>query len=175
MRYKGQPIQKPKPRIIPLLRESEVRVTNNPDGTKTEEKIDRNIYIHAEVLLDYSEFDELCPAPEAPEIKNDGEAARPNFNDPSYRIELEDHNVKRLNWIFLKSISATPDLVWDTIDMKDPSTWDRYPTELREAGFTPTQITRLVEEVYSIQAVDERKVDEARQSFLASQARETGK
>lgn len=175
MRYNGQPLEKPKPRIIPLLREPEIRVTKNPDGTESTETIDRTIYIQASVLLDYDEFDEMCPAPEAPEVKKDGQAPFLNYNDPNYRLALEDHNRKRLDWIFLKSVAGTPGLEWDTVDLKDPATWENYSTELREAGFTPVQVKKLIEEVYLLQAIDEDRVEEARKSFLATQARVTGK
>jgi hypothetical protein len=171
MRYKGQLIEKPKAKIIPLLREPEIRITQNPDGTESREEIDCNIYIHANVILDFTEFEELCPAPEAPEIKQDGKAPVRNYNDPTFKLQIEDNNLKRLNWIFLKAIEDTPNLQWDTVKMDDPSTWDNFSTELRDAGFTPVQITSLIQQVYTLQAVDEAKVDEARKSFLASLAR----
>lgn len=165
MKYKGQPIEKPKPRIIPVIREPEI--VKSPDGTET--IIDKNIYFQANVILDFNEFEEMCPAPEAPMVTKDGKSHK-NLDDPTYRLATEDLNQKRLNWIFLKSVEETEGLEWEKVKISDPSTWELFDGELRDAGFTQMQIISLMNEVYTIQGVDEKKVEEARKSFLAIRA-----
>ncbi len=156
MKYKGQPIAKPKPRIIPILRDS----TLGPKG----EKIDNNIYLEANVVIDFSPFEDLCPLPDPPVIDN-----VPDYNDADYRLKIIERNEKKIDWVFLESIKETKDLEWETVKMEDPETWANYHDELRKIGINEIQEKAITQQVLNVNVMDEERMEEARDSFLALQ------
>jgi hypothetical protein len=71
--------------------------------------------------------------------------------------------------MFLVSLSDSPDIVWDTVDMLKPETYANVEQELRDSEFLPAEINQIRQAVSIVNALDDRKMDEARKAFLASQ------
>ena len=97
----------------------------------------------AQAVLD-DDFDQLCPKPKAPTIIKAGVGKVPDFEDVNYRRELDTYASKRMAYIVLKSLQATQDLEWETVDMANPNTWIGYETELKESGFSQPEINLIV-------------------------------
>ena len=73
--------------------------------------------------------------------------------------------------MFLKSLSATEDLEWETVDMSDPDTWGNFAEEL-DAVFTPAEQSAITDIVMSACGFNQDKIEEATRLFIASQGQE---
>lgn len=122
----------------------------------------------AQAVLDMKRFDEMCPEPEAPSVMKPGGVKYKNIADPVYLESLKRRTQMRINWMVLQSLSATEGLEWETVDMSNPDTFQNYEKELVDAGLTQSERNRIVNAVLSANGLDESKIEEARQSFLAS-------
>jgi hypothetical protein len=125
-----------------------------------------DIVLKARAVLDLDDFEEMCPLPTPPSRRMAGGADVPNLKDQGYVSALQRRNVMRLNYIVLSSLEATEGLEWETVDISDSNTWDNFNTELKDAGFSPIEIQRIVADILNVNALDEAKIEEARQRFL---------
>ncbi len=128
---------------------------------------DSDITFVFEAIMDDSEFEELCPRPKPGVKMVPGGSKVPDLENKDYKKALDEWAVKKGEWSFLKSISATPDLEWDTVDLGNPDTWKNYPKELLASGFSPGEQYRLMQAYMYVIGLDEEKVNEAVDSFLA--------
>lgn len=127
------------------------------------------IVFKAEAVLDYTDFHHACPIPMPPTMLKPGGLKVQNVEDPGYKQDMAAYGTRRLSWLVLKSLQNTDGLVWETVDMADPSTWINYEEELRSAKFTKSEIEYIIGAVISVNALDQTRLDEARNSFLAGQ------
>jgi hypothetical protein len=107
--------------------------------------------------------------PQAPIIQRPGKPDMRDLNDANYTKALEDYSTKRTGFFVVKSLEATEGLSWDTVDINNPETWDNYLDELKDAGFQPIEIQRIIENVLKANMVDEEYIKKAREDFLATQ------
>jgi hypothetical protein len=139
-----------------------VLVLPRPDG---------DIVFKAQAVLDFDEFEKICPPPTPPVrvVKGRREVMA---SDPEYIKQLNAHNEKRMAWIILKSLEATEGLEWETVNMNDPETYTNYVQELKDAKFSVVEINKIVMLALQANALDEAKLEAARQAFLAGQGKE---
>jgi hypothetical protein len=71
--------------------------------------------------------------------------------------------------MILKSLSATEGLEWEQVDMSKPETWHNYGDELVSSGFSPAEIFAITEAVMTACGLNQKKIDEATERFLAGQ------
>jgi hypothetical protein len=130
----------------------------------------QDIVIKAQAVLDMDDFDNNYPAPLPPTIVygKSGEIKK-DVDDPAYKKKLESHNTKRFSYMILKSLEATPELEWETVNMADPETWGNYESELKEAGFSNAERNRISMAVFDANALNETKLKEALARFIKSQ------
>jgi hypothetical protein len=121
-------------------------------------------------VLDYTLFDELVSEPKPPITRKPGQASKPDTNNKKFQEEMSAYAEKRMQYMMLKSLEATEDLVWDTVNMNDPETWGNYLEEMRQAGLTEIEIGKLFSGMMSANCLNEAKIEEARQRFLARQS-----
>jgi hypothetical protein len=124
----------------------------------------------AKAVLSYEEFDAICPRPKPPLQRMPGNKLVENAQDPTYLSEVDKYGEYRLAWLILKSLEGTEGLEWDTIDMKNPKTWMNYQDELKAAFFSNMEINRIQQAVFDANAVNEARVNEARENFVRGQA-----
>ena len=129
-----------------------------------------DIVFKAKAVLDYTDFDKLCPLPTAPEILRPGGGKAQDVNDPEYVKALDEWASHKTEWMVLKSLEGTEGLEWETIDYSDPDTWKNYVDEFTKAGFSETEINRLVNTAATACGLNQTKIDEATKRFLAGQA-----
>lgn len=119
-------------------------------------------------LTDLTEVDSLIqePKPPAKQVKGGVEYDR---SDPNFKLQMAEYNVKKMAWIVLKSLEPS-DIEWSTVNLDKPSTWSNYLDELKEAGFSEVEVNRITNIVMQANALDDAKLDAARQSFLSGRS-----
>lgn len=123
-------------------------------------------------VLDFEEFDKLCPRPEPGErIDNKGIKSK-DYNHPKYLENLEKYSHQRMDWMYLKSIEDSEGLEWEQVKMEDPETWHLFHDELKAAGVPDAYIDHFKVRIIQVCGLDPERIDEATQRFLASQAQE---
>jgi hypothetical protein len=151
MRMNGVKLECPNEAILVLPR---------PDG---------NLVFRAKAVMDYDEFDKICPEPKAPTKIVKGGKKEVNIADPDYIRAVMELNENRMAWIVLKSLSATEGLEWESVNMLQPDSWKNYVQELKDSGFSVIEINKIVGLALEANALDEGKLESARQAFLAGQ------
>jgi len=126
-----------------------------------------NIAFVLQAVLNVDEFDKIFPPPKPPVGVAAGGQKIVNVEDPNYRQKLDEWGTAKHHWMFLKSISATPGLEWETIKKDDPKTWTNYEAELINAGLTEPERLRIMQAYIEVQGLDDKKIEEATNSFLA--------
>lgn len=128
-----------------------------------------DIPIIAEAILDMDDVDKYLKMPLPPAIQKAGGNVEYNFSDDGYIAQLATYNIQKMAWIVLQSLA--PSLIeWDTVEMENPSTWANYQKEMKAAGFSDVEVKRICNACMEANALDENKLEAARQSFLRGQA-----
>lgn len=121
-------------------------------------------------VLDYEEFEKLCPTPKPPMIVKRGGEQVMDYEDEKYDESISKWASRKSAWMTLKSLQATEGLEWDSIKMGDPDTWENYLDELKSNGFTDAEVRRILDIVYIANGLNQDKIEEATRRFLAGQA-----
>lgn len=150
MKYKGKKLQRPNREVIAIPR---------GDG--------EDIIFIAEAVLDFEKFEKVCPPPK-PGIKLvKGGQKVPDFESAQFKSESVLYAQKRYHYIVLESLRTSPGLEWETVDYGDPSTWINWEKELKDSGFSETEINLIIFGVSNANCLNQTKIDEARTRFLA--------
>lgn len=128
-----------------------------------------DIVLKAGPAADMETFDKICPAPKPPTRIYPGGRKAEDINDENFQKEQAQHAETRFYYMALKSLSINPELEWETVDLDRPATWKNFLDELKEAGFSEVEVNRVVQGVMDANCLNEDRIDEARQRFLASQ------
>lgn len=159
MKIRNKQLAPPKPVNVVIYREDE---DGKPD----------NIIFQCGPVLDYVEFERLCPEPKPPLITNI--KAGTSYHDPDdskYKINMLNWGNLKLTWMMLSSLKATPDLEWETVKYDDPTTWKNWEKELK-ASLTESEFDKIRIGVYNANAPTENRRKEAMDVFTQSQAAE---
>lgn len=125
-----------------------------------------SIVFKARAVLDYAVFEKMCPEPEPSVNIYPGGRRVSNFEDPKYLEALRLYNRKSNAWMLIQSLKATDGLEWELVKLEDPETWDLWDKDLAQSGFTPREITRIFETVFAANGLSEKRISDARASFL---------
>jgi len=150
VKINGKVIDGPKEKVVVIPR----------DGT--------DIVFKAKAVLDYSDYEKICPMPTPPEVIKPGGEKSLDVEDADYIKALDKWARNKSRWMILKSLSASPGLEWETVDMSKPDTWENYHTELQSA-FSSGEIARILGIVTEACGLNQDKIDEATKRFLAGQ------
>lgn len=132
----------------------------------------QDVVFVAQAILDYSEFERLCPDPIPPHVIRPGKSKEANLKDPTYLQQVALKAERRIDWIVITSLKATPGLVWETVDFSNPKTWGNYRDELKAAHFSSIEIQRIQSAAFMANSLVEARVQEARENFLRGLAEE---
>lgn len=130
-----------------------------------------DIVFKAQAILDPDPFYALCPTPTPPRVMKPNEGFKPDYKDPNYLALVEKWAEKKTSWMIIESLKVTEGLTWDKVDYSNPETWTLWMDELKESYFTDSEMTRIVNLVYSANGLNDDKIDEARNRFLSGTAR----
>ncbi len=131
-----------------------------------------NLVFKARAVLDYDIFDAACPTPQPREVLKPGGERTLLIDEKAYLEAMNEWSANKTNWMVLKSLEATESLEWETVNMDNPGTWANYRDELQAASLSPMEIARIVNAVIAACGLDQRKIDEATEAFLAGLAEE---
>jgi len=95
-----------------------------------------NLVFVLQAVLNVDDFDKTFPAPKPPVGVNAAGQKQIHTNDPKYKKAIDQWGTAKHHWMFLKSLSATPGLEWETIKSDDPETWTNYEEEFISAGLS---------------------------------------
>jgi hypothetical protein len=136
---------------------------------------DDQIVFHAQGVLGMEDFYNLVPEPVAPKIWHGDGQITSDYKDEKYKMKLVEFGLRRSQYIILKSLSATPGLEWDTVDLNNPETWGNLDKELKDSGFSDFEINRIKNGCYNANGLNEERMEEARKRFLATRQEAQGK
>lgn len=148
MKIGGKSIASPLPEIVVIPRE------------------EGNVVIKCKAVLDYAKFDAVYPEPQPPTINRPGQAPVQDRDDAGFKAKVEKWGEARSHFLFIESLSATPGLVWETVDLKDATTYGNYRKEL-EQTFAPGELGEITNGIMKVNGLDETTMKEARDAFLA--------
>jgi hypothetical protein len=134
-----------------------------------------DIVFKAQAVLDYSDHDKLNPRPQAPKRLMRGGTVQENVEDKTFKKNLDTWAIRRFYYMFLKALEVTEGLEWETVKLDDPSTWENYRKEMQVGGFSPGEINAVEACVTDACGLNQAKIDEATQRFLAGQAQDQSK
>jgi hypothetical protein len=129
------------------------------------------IVFKIETVSDYSDFDKLCPMPEAPTIKPAGKPAFKDVEDKTFKKEVEEYALKKLSWGFIKSIENSENIeMGERIDLSNSETWALVFEDLGEA-LTTGEVDYILGKFNEVQGLTNEKIKESTEAFLASLAK----
>src|SRR5882762_1940223 len=76
---------------------------------------DEAIVFRLQAVLDYKEFEIVCPQPKPPEKILHGGARQPDFSSPDFIRDMDAWAGRKTKWMLLKSLQATTELQWEKI------------------------------------------------------------
>jgi hypothetical protein len=127
-----------------------------------------NIVFKMQAVLDTKPFEQAVKPPVPGKKMLPGGVTQEDTDDPIYKDAVKHFGETRYAWIVLQSLKATEGLEWETVKEDNPSTWVNWETELRDAGFSRTEIQLVMLGVANANALNQDKIDEARSRFLLS-------
>ena len=127
------------------------------------------VFVLAAVLCT-DEFEKLCPEVLPPMIRRPSQdVATPDLSDKDYQNALMERAKQQSRWMFLKSISATPGLEWEEVDINKPNTWDKIDEEFLKSGIVNSERVQLYNAMMRANSLDAAYLKAARERFFASQ------
>lgn len=131
----------------------------------------KELVIKAMPILDYEEFNGICPVPKPPEVIKKGGEKFKDYDDKKYNEALTDWAERKNAWMIIKSLAVTDGIEWDTVDISKPETWKNYLDDLKSV-FTEIEISLIIDLVHIACGLNQTKIDEATKRFLAGQGQE---
>lgn len=115
-------------------------------------------------------FEDVMPRPKPPKVQKPGAEPFNDYEDAGYKAKVEIWGTAKVNWEFLRSISVTDGLEWETVNMNDSATWGNWRNDI-ENNFGMVDFGRIFGGFLEANSLSEEKLEEARARFLASQER----
>lgn len=112
-------------------------------------------------------FEKIMPRPKPARHVKPGGQEFFDYEDPRYKLSVDAWAENKINWEFLRSISATEGLEWETVKMEDYQTWKNWRTEMEES-FGMVDFGHIFGGFLEANSLNEAKLEEARARFLAS-------
>lgn len=129
-----------------------------------------DIVFRAQAVLDYEDHDKLNPMPQPPKKLLRGGGVQEDVANPKFQKALDTWAQRKFYWMLLTALKATDGLEWESINISKPETWENYKAEMTKSGFSPGEINRIEMCVTDACGLNQTKIDEATQRFLAGQA-----
>lgn len=148
MKINGKKLDTPNEEILVLTRNGE------------------DLVIRARAVVEMKEFEKVCPEPKPTTKIVRGKGKVTDFESKPYQANMEAWGRKKMDWIILKSLSATEGLEWETIDFDNPDTWNNWEQELRDSGFSEFEVARIRVLAMNANSINEARLEEARERFL---------
>ncbi len=126
-----------------------------------------------QAIIDYEPFNKLVPEVELRYTQKPGGKGEVDLTNPEYKRLVKERLERLSAWSFLTSISVTPGLAWETVDLLKPDTWLGYIDELKKAGISDVEVGQLWVAFNEANGLSDAKLKEARDRFLQQEAAAT--
>ncbi|MHA1950751.1 MAG: hypothetical protein ACXAEN_26240 [Candidatus Thorarchaeota archaeon] len=126
------------------------------------------IVLTARALPDMTDFDKLVPEPTPKKNFHKGKGWIPDLKDKTYMDSMKRYGRLRVAYFVVKSLVPS-EIEWDTVDIDDPNTWDNWEDDFKKSGFTQHECNLVLSLCFSVNQLDERKLEQARQLFVLGQ------
>lgn len=136
--------------------------------------LDKDYVIKAQAVLDYKEFQSICPEPTPPTVVRPGGEKSVNYEDQNYKQKVTKWYKLKTDYLFWKSLQASEHIEFETVDPSDPDTWGNVQDELSQV-FPNAAVGRIYDLVMDVNALDQGKIEEATKSFLHGQGADAEK
>lgn len=131
---------------------------------------DGDLVFKAQAVLDMKGFNDRVQEPKPPKVMLPGGEKKEDTDDQRYKEAVKQYADMRYAYMIIKSLEATPEFEWETVNIDDAGTWLNWSKEFQDAGFTVSEINIIQFGVAAANSLNQDKLDEARARFLASQA-----
>lgn len=131
-------------------------------------RLGEDIIIRAQAVSDMEGFNVLVPEPKPPGklTKNGWE---PTLKDETYQEKLKRYGEQRFAYMVITSLIPS-EIEWSEISFDNPKTWRGWEQELKDAGLSAVEVDRITVCAMRANALDEKKLKEARELFLLGMA-----
>jgi hypothetical protein len=129
----------------------------------------KDLVFIAKAVLNTDEFSKMVPEPKA-KARLEAGGWKKNLDDPAFKKALMEYGELRFAWMVIKSLEPS-NIEWDKVNIDKPSTWMSWSDEMKEGGMSQTEINRVINCVASANALNEQKLEAARESFLQGLAK----
>lgn len=137
------------------------------------------LVIHLTNVADTSLFDQMLPTPAPVAVHRVGES-QPTFRPPSQNV-IADYNRRYFAFLVVQSFDFVEvmrgDLIepvrfdWEHVDLNDITTYDRYLDDFKAAGFTESEVSKIVQVALRVNTLTDEMLQAARDNFLATKRR----
>jgi hypothetical protein len=127
-----------------------------------------DLVFRARACVDLGSFEDRFPRPKPPGMTVRGKGYVLDEKDKTYQENLKNWSAMHEAYMILKSLEPS-DIDWQTVDMEKPSTWTKWKQELLDSHITQVEVMRIVSLVAAVNCLDEAKLEQAREAFLAGQ------
>ena len=131
-----------------------------------------DIVFHAQPV-ENEKFHELCPAPKA-SVRKMADGSKERVENDAYKVQVSKWLERKYDYTVLYSLIPS-DIEWDEVDLGVPSTWSKWRDEFKNGGLCAAEVERVLALVAQANSLDESKLKEAREAFLAGQGKEAEK
>jgi hypothetical protein len=125
---------------------------------------DDQIVFWAEPLVDYSEFNKLCPEPTPPVVMTP-KGRELDIENVDYLKLVNSYSAKKIAFLIIHSLKPS-DIEWETVKYGDSETWLNWEKDLQNNNFSPMEIQHIGNLVFDVNSLDESKLKAARENFL---------
>lgn len=126
----------------------------------------KEFVFRAEAIPDLTEFHAMFPQPKPPKILKPGGVEEVDKKDKGYLDQMANLARHRTAYMIVRSLGPS-DIEWDTVDPLNPKTYINWDKDMRESGFNEIEIQRIVDVVMEANALDDKKIEWARDHFFA--------
>ena len=127
---------------------------------------------YAKAVLDFQEFNELCPPP-TPPVTAFGKDGKKTYdeNSPKHKDNLRRHDRQYHGYYILKTLAPTElDLTDEGVSFDDPETWDKVDDVLKDL-LGHFEYARLMRFVDAANSIDPDKMAANLETFFQEAAR----
>lgn len=128
---------------------------------------DGNLVFTCECVIDFDPFDKLCPKPTPPIVIRPGNIKSLDYEDEEYIKAIEEWGSNSHYYMMVSSIKNCVE--FDLIKLSEPATWKLMDEEFKKAGIIGVEYSTIIIGITTANGLNTRKLDEAKESFLAEQ------
>lgn len=129
------------------------------------------IVLTARAIADMEDFTSRVNEPKPRRVFRKGKGWGDDTDHPDYQVELNRYGGLKMAWIVLKSLEPSQ-IEWDTVNMKQPASWENWEKDLKANGFTQHECNLVLGLVLSANQLSEAKLERARELFVLGQEEE---